>query len=50
MDKDQRTKATTAAHQHMPEWIRQGLGSKDPFIRERAEETLAAIIVAALED
>lgn len=32
-----------------PEWIRHDLGSKDPSIRSRAEEALAAMIAAALK-
>lgn len=31
-----------------PQWVRQDLVSKDPTIRTRAEETLAALISAAL--
>lgn len=33
-----------------PEWVRQDLGSKDSLARERAEETLALMIEAALRD
>jgi hypothetical protein len=33
-----------------PQWIRQDLGSKEPAIRLRAEETLAAMIASALGD
>jgi hypothetical protein len=32
-----------------PEWIRQDLAGKDAASRARAEETLAAMIAAALE-
>jgi hypothetical protein len=32
-----------------PEWVRTDLASRDQTIRNRAEETLAAIIGAALE-
>ena len=32
-----------------PEWVRGDLASKDDGIRRRAEETLAAMITAALE-
>ena len=31
-----------------PEWLRQDLVSKDTLIRARAEETLSAMIAAAL--
>jgi hypothetical protein len=31
-----------------PEWVRQDLASKEPLVRERAEETLAMMIEAAL--
>ena len=36
------------AVESIPEWLRQDLLSKDPVARQRAEETLAAMIVAAL--
>ncbi|MDP1027096.1 hypothetical protein Q5H91_07720 [Sphingomonas sp. KR1UV-12] len=31
-----------------PEWVRSDLSARDPSIRQRAEETLAAMISAAL--
>lgn len=34
----------------MPEWIRHDLGPKDLLARARAEETLCAIVIAALSD
>lgn len=34
----------------MPEWIRHDLGSKDLLSPARAEETLCAIVIAALSD
>lgn len=34
----------------MPEWIRHDLASKDVLARARAEETLTAILIAALSD
>lgn len=37
-----------AVIQRAPEWLRQDLGSKDATARERAEETLAAMIGEAL--
>jgi hypothetical protein len=40
----------TAALAHVPEWIRQELSSKEKPTRERAEETLAAMIAGALKD
>lgn len=33
-----------------PEWVRTDLTSRDPIIRERAEETIAAMIAAALTE
>ena len=33
-----------------PLWVRQDLLSSDPIVRERAEETLAAMISSALEE
>lgn len=33
----------------LPDWIRHDLGSKDSAVRLRAEETLAAMIVNALD-
>jgi hypothetical protein len=32
-----------------PAWIRTDLSSKDPALRERAEEALAAMVAAALD-
>jgi hypothetical protein len=32
----------------MSDWVRQDLASKDATVRQRAEETLAAIIAAAV--
>ena len=32
----------------MPQWVRDELSSKDPLVRARAEETLAASIAAAI--
>lgn len=33
----------------IPDWLRQDLVSKDPKVRNAAEETLAAMITAALQ-
>jgi hypothetical protein len=33
-----------------PQWVRHDLDAKDAVIRTRAEETLAAMISAALQD
>ncbi len=33
-----------------PEWLRTDLAARDPLARERAEETLAAMISAAFND
>jgi len=35
---------------HLPEWIRSDLGAKDPNLRTRAEEALAAMIMAELRE
>lgn len=35
---------------HAPDWLKQDLLSKDATVRERAEETLAARIAAALSE
>ncbi|UUL83835.1 DUF6771 family protein [Sphingomonas qomolangmaensis] len=44
------TKATvTAMLAKAPEWVRTDLSAKDPSVRTRAEETLAAMIASALE-
>ena len=34
----------------MPEWIRQDLTAKDSIVRVRAEESLAVMLIAALEN
>lgn len=36
--------------EHVPEWLRLDLVSKDPIARARAEETLSAMITAALKN
>jgi hypothetical protein len=33
----------------MPEWVRQDLAARDSGVRLRAEESLAAILIAAIE-
>lgn len=38
----------TAAVERAPDWVRQDLTSKEDSVRRRAEETLAAMISAAL--
>jgi len=35
---------------HLPEWIRSDLGAKDPNLRTRAEEALAAMIMSQLRE
>lgn len=35
---------------HVPDWLRQDLTSRDAAVRNRAEETLAAMIAAALKE
>lgn len=44
------TSTILAAIERAPQWVRRDLESKDDAIRRRAEETLAAIIAAALQD
>jgi len=44
---DERLKqAITGAVGKIPEWLRQDLSTKDASVRQRAEETLAAIIIS----
>ena len=43
--KDHLLKAVT----RLPEWIRHDLTTKDPVTRRQAEESLAAMLVAAIE-
>jgi len=38
------------AIKHAPDWLRHDLTSKDMTVRLRAEETLAAMIAAALKE
>jgi hypothetical protein len=40
----------TAVLRQAPQWIRSDLLSKDPSMRERAEEALAAMIASAIVD
>lgn len=42
------TATILAVLERAPQWVRHDLGSKDPAIRARAEETLAAMIASAL--
>lgn len=42
------TTLVTSVLARAPEWIRKDLAAKDPLSRARAEETLAALITAAL--
>lgn len=46
---DQTRAAVTTMLAKTPEWLRTDLASKDASARTRAEETLAAMIVSALE-
>ena len=50
MDKDILTQRIGAAVAKLPEWLRHDLALADKAARERAEETLAAIIAAALSE
>jgi hypothetical protein len=45
---DKLTPVILQAIARAPQWVRHDLGSKDPVICVRAEETLAAQIAAAL--
>ncbi len=45
---DEMSQRILHAIEHAPDWLRQDLISKDPQVRIRAEETLAAMIAAAL--
>jgi len=33
-----------------PEWLRSDLAAREPLVRQRAEETLAAMIAAAISE
>lgn len=50
MDKDELTQKIGAVAAKLPEWVRHDLAAADRTVRERAEETLAAILAAALEN
>ena len=42
--------AIAATVARIPEWVRHDLAAKDLAARNRAEETLAAILLAAIRD
>lgn len=44
------TSTILAVIERAPQWVRHDLESKDDSLRARAEETLAAMIAAALQD
>lgn len=44
------TSTILAVIERAPQWVRHDLESRDSAIRARAEETLAAMIAAALQD
>jgi len=48
MNADDITATITRVIENAPDWLRQDLASKDAGLRTRAEETLAAMIAAAL--
>lgn len=50
MDHPDLTEVVTQTLASAPQWIRTELLSKDPILRARAEESLAAMIVAAIAD
>lgn len=47
---DPHQETITAIVARAPDWMRQDLLSKDPIVRRRAEETLAAMITNAFSD
>ncbi|WP_335325309.1 DUF6771 family protein [Rhizorhabdus wittichii] len=48
MASDDLTAKRAKVVEHAPSWLRQDLASKDAAVRVRAEDTLAAMIAAAL--
>ncbi|HTH26918.1 MAG TPA: hypothetical protein VL918_00415 [Sphingobium sp.] len=50
MDSETRSEIIARAVAKLPSWVRHDLASQDKAVRVRAEETLTAIIAAALED
>lgn len=44
------TSTILAVIERAPQWVRRDLEARDDAIRARAEETLAAMIAAALQD
>jgi hypothetical protein len=48
--KNDSTPQILAVIERAPQWVRHDLGAKDPAIRSRAEETLAAMIANALKE
>lgn len=50
MSNDHTSGLVEQAVRRLPEWVRTDLSSANPVIRVRAEETLAAMIAAALAD
>ncbi len=50
MDPADLTRIVNEVLAHAPRWVRSDLSSKDALLRARAEETLAAMICAALTE
>ncbi|PZU57190.1 MAG: hypothetical protein DI547_14265 [Sphingobium sp.] len=48
MTQEELTDLVAAAVGRTPQWVRHDLSATDASLRERAEETLAAMIVASL--
>jgi len=48
MASDEVTAKIARVVEHAPDWLRQDLSSRDVAVRARAEETLVAMIAAAL--
>ena len=49
MEDDEITAKILKAITHAPDWLREELKAKDSAVRLRAEETLAAMVAAALK-
>lgn len=50
MDSETRAEIIAKAVAKLPNWVRHDLASQDKAVRVRAEETLTAMLAAALEE
>jgi hypothetical protein len=50
MDREKTAKIIARSVAKLPDWVRHDLSSTDKSVRTRAEETLTAILAAALEE